>query len=218
VAKDNRSGLWGVQERARKRWCERSKVRERAKRAFRVRAATTQPGAPPPTMTTSMTSARAMRRWLRRAEFRPLIACRQVPRTRRAKRPKWPRREHRLHATRTPRHGAGPPLARCGRREAAASTCASGRRPERDGIKDDAGYRSLRESGSARSSFRAMHGSRGGVQPRVRPKARSGLSGEPDPSGDQLMSASRAVSPERGSWARCRQAVAMAAPSTAGTC
>jgi hypothetical protein len=36
--------------------------------------------------------------------------------------------------------------------------------------------------------------------------------------GDQLMSASRAVSPELGSWARGRQAVAMAASSTAGTC
>jgi hypothetical protein len=39
VAKDNRSGLWGAQERARKAMAHASKVRERAKRAFRVAAA-----------------------------------------------------------------------------------------------------------------------------------------------------------------------------------
>ena len=39
MAKDNRSGLWGAQERARKAMVHASKVRERAKRAFRVVAA-----------------------------------------------------------------------------------------------------------------------------------------------------------------------------------
>jgi hypothetical protein len=39
VAKDNRSGVRGTQERARKAMVHASKVRERVKRAFRVAAA-----------------------------------------------------------------------------------------------------------------------------------------------------------------------------------
>jgi hypothetical protein len=39
MAKDNRSGLWGAQERARKAMVHAKKVRERAKRALRVAAA-----------------------------------------------------------------------------------------------------------------------------------------------------------------------------------
>jgi hypothetical protein len=39
MAKDNRSGLWGAQERARKAMVHANKVRERAKRALRVVAA-----------------------------------------------------------------------------------------------------------------------------------------------------------------------------------
>ena len=39
MAKDNRSGLWGAQERARKAMVHANKVGERAKRALRVAAA-----------------------------------------------------------------------------------------------------------------------------------------------------------------------------------
>jgi hypothetical protein len=39
MAKDNRSGVWGAQERARKVLVHTNKVRERAKRALRVAAA-----------------------------------------------------------------------------------------------------------------------------------------------------------------------------------
>jgi hypothetical protein len=39
MATNNRSGLWGAQERARKAMVHASKVRERAKRALRVVAA-----------------------------------------------------------------------------------------------------------------------------------------------------------------------------------
>jgi hypothetical protein len=39
MAKDNRSGLWGAQERGRKAMVHASKVRGRAKRALRVAAA-----------------------------------------------------------------------------------------------------------------------------------------------------------------------------------
>jgi len=39
MSKDDRSGLWGAQERARKAMVHASKVRERTKRALRVAAA-----------------------------------------------------------------------------------------------------------------------------------------------------------------------------------